>query len=496
MNGLCLFGFHKWIGCKCFRVGCEKTRDKGHTFQKWQPGLGWRTCCKCSRCGKTRDEAHDWGKNCEECWKCGETRSGAHDWRKNCEECSKCGKMRSGFHPWVECECGTCGKTASDTLSDCLRSKWRTSPDWGCTVARGIAAAGALGRMRDVQAVAILIRALKFSHRGIQEAAAKALVKIEDSRAIEPLALAAEEVTRGSSQAAEREGFLGPLQEFKTIFPVEAVTILGASSSAYARAVAAKMGRDSVAPEILDVLRTLIKDPDPGVRQEACRSLAKQPGEIGALIEALTDSDWWVRDLAAEALGDLRDPRGIEPLIAATVKCPKALFALFDIGGSRAFEMAIATLENDKWNGSEYQERAIYFLARTSDHRAVGPLITLLNKNRSGFAIKRALTEALAQFRDVLALPCLIEHLALWSEKDSYLLHDAISAIAVAHATTLTMEMLDSLLRLPDITIRQVREVGEYPFTYDATFEENLSFENLRQLAQKEMLRRGITTRV
>ena len=43
----CLFG-HKWNGCKCSR--CGKTRDESHAWKG----------CTCTICGKTRDEGHVW----------------------------------------------------------------------------------------------------------------------------------------------------------------------------------------------------------------------------------------------------------------------------------------------------------------------------------------------------------------------------------------------------------------------------------------------------
>jgi hypothetical protein len=31
--------------------------------------------CKCIKCGKVRDEGHDWGKDCKKCERCGATRN-------------------------------------------------------------------------------------------------------------------------------------------------------------------------------------------------------------------------------------------------------------------------------------------------------------------------------------------------------------------------------------------------------------------------------------
>jgi formylglycine-generating enzyme len=80
MSIKCLLGFHDWEGCKC------------------------------SLCGKIRDEQHDWSNDCEECSKCGQTRTDTHDWSKNCEKCSICGKTRDDHHKWNGCKCSVCEK--------------------------------------------------------------------------------------------------------------------------------------------------------------------------------------------------------------------------------------------------------------------------------------------------------------------------------------------------------------------------------------------------
>jgi len=58
---LCSIGFHSWDGCKC------------------------------STCGKTRDEGHDLSEDCETCAKCGKNSGGKHDWGPG-DKCARCGK--------------------------------------------------------------------------------------------------------------------------------------------------------------------------------------------------------------------------------------------------------------------------------------------------------------------------------------------------------------------------------------------------------------------
>ena len=71
----CLFG-HKWNGCKC------------------------------SKCGKLRDEQHDWDLCKGQCKRCIKTQAAQHDW--NGCNCSGCGVQR---HEWVDGKCSRCGKS-------------------------------------------------------------------------------------------------------------------------------------------------------------------------------------------------------------------------------------------------------------------------------------------------------------------------------------------------------------------------------------------------
>ena len=128
MNLKCLIGMHEWSGCKCKK--CGKIRDESHDWAadcekcakcgKTRPGTHSWAGCKCTVCGKTRDEGHDWAADCEKCAKCGETRTNEHDWSSDCKKCAKCGKTRSSEHDWSsDCEkCAECSKTRSN------RHKW------------------------------------------------------------------------------------------------------------------------------------------------------------------------------------------------------------------------------------------------------------------------------------------------------------------------------------------------------------------------------------
>jgi hypothetical protein len=134
MSLKCNLGFHSWDRCKCSVCGktrdeqhnwsancekcsiCGKTREKQHKWGKWDSD------CKCSICGKIRDEHHSWHINCEKCSKCGKRRENQHDWTTDCEKCSKCGTTLPNKHDWLTNSerCSRCGKTYSEVIADSL----------------------------------------------------------------------------------------------------------------------------------------------------------------------------------------------------------------------------------------------------------------------------------------------------------------------------------------------------------------------------------------
>jgi hypothetical protein len=86
MSLKCKIGFHSWKGCKC--TDCGKIRDENHNWSK--------DCEQCSKCGKTRDNHHDWTiDDCTKCSKCEKSRK--HDWNQNIERCSRCAKTYKDY---------------------------------------------------------------------------------------------------------------------------------------------------------------------------------------------------------------------------------------------------------------------------------------------------------------------------------------------------------------------------------------------------------------
>jgi HEAT repeat protein len=93
-----------------------------------------------------------------------------------------------------------------------------------------------------------------------------------------------------------------------------------------------------------------------------------------------------VREKAVRALGQIRDPRAVDPLIA-TLKNDRhfvrrsAASALGEIKDSRAVEPLIAALQIDD-QGMGVRSSAAWALGKIKDLRAIEPLIALLKDKR------------------------------------------------------------------------------------------------------------------
>lgn len=55
----CILGIHEWNGCKCSK--CGKERDQEHDWSG----------CTCTKCYRTRDEWHEWTGDLQKCIRCG-----------------------------------------------------------------------------------------------------------------------------------------------------------------------------------------------------------------------------------------------------------------------------------------------------------------------------------------------------------------------------------------------------------------------------------------
>ena len=302
----------------------------------------------------------------------------------------------------------------------------------GAAAALG-AIASALGEIGDTRAVEPLIAALKYPDVRGHAAVASALGKIKDPRAVEPLVLALKDSAnrKGESFSGrdEEAWALGEIQDPRAVEPLIAalkdagVEGRGAAASALVKIGAPAVGLlivtlgdgDSVGrtlsahalgeiqdPRAIEPLIAASKDADIRIRAAAVLGLCKikDPRAVESLIAALKDTGLEVRRAAASALGEIRDPRAVEPLIEA-LKGPDSA---------------------DLPPGAGTREEAAVALGEIKDPRAVEPLIAALTDR----SVRSDAASALGKIGDSRAIEPLIAALA-----DRTFRSHAISALVV-----------------------------------------------------------------
>ena len=133
--------------------------------------------------------------------------------------------------------------------------------------------------------------------------------------------------------------------------------------------------------KVIGLIKALDYKKDVGVRQRAAEALGQidDPRAVAPLIAALHDQEQCVRDAALNVLGDMGE-RAVKPLIATlkdedeTIR-KEAATALGQIGDERAVEPLIATLKDED---EALLMAAVIALGQIGDERAVEPLIAAL----------------------------------------------------------------------------------------------------------------------
>ena len=196
-------------------------------------------------------------------------------------------------------------------------------------------AARVLGQIRDQQAVEPLVAALRDEDRYVREEAARALGQIGDRQAVEPLiaALKDKDIRKDAVWALRLirdpravEPLVKVLNDRKSSVRSEAARTLELlgwrplnTSQRALKAVACRQWDDAASLGIaaIDPLVTAAQDQDKDIRLKAVEALGQIGGEhvVGPLVEALEDRERSVRKEAARALGQIGDPRAVKPLV-------------------------------------------------------------------------------------------------------------------------------------------------------------------------------------
>lgn len=179
------------------------------------------------------------------------------------------------------------------------------------------AAVDALGEIGS-PAVEPLIAVLRGKGNERHRSAARALGKTKDDRAVEPLTEALHRYREIAGTAASALGNIGSPPARDALFAAfqsRASEVRDAAMSALE-----KTGDARAAEPLIDKAEQLIaeiKGDDPAARSKAESALAYLGAPVvETLIAALDDEDERVRRAAVDALGESKDSRAVEPLIA------------------------------------------------------------------------------------------------------------------------------------------------------------------------------------
>jgi twitching motility protein PilT len=167
--------------------------------------------------------------------------------------------------------------------------------------------------------------------------------------------------------------------------------------------------------ELVEPIIELLSDPDVETRSAAVgiASFFDDPRVVPFAIPLLQDSDWWIRIAAADTLGRLKDPRAVEPLIAALADPEvkwSAVEALGRIGDPRALnalgkmladplpDVRIEVLQALKRFNHPQVPKVLTQIATTDNNRAVRThALEILDEIARGDASK---TDALSSLRN------------------------------------------------------------------------------------------------
>jgi HEAT repeat protein len=215
----------------------------------------------------------------------------------------------------------------------------------------------------------------------------------------------------------------------------------------------------------------LRSDPSPEVRKSAVWALHLGDARATpALIEALSDTDEWVRFGAIIVLAKM-GTASVRPLMAAlhhsnAVVRAAAAETLGRIGDRRAADMLAKAL-TDLNQGVRFQ--VAISLGRMSDARAVDPLIEIVRNPASELRTKAI--KALGQIGDVRAVEPLIE--AVYGENDRWVRLFAIEALGQIGDLRAVEVLADAAYdESHDIRTKAIVTLGEihYTFALDALY--------------------------
>ncbi|MBX7221330.1 MAG: HEAT repeat domain-containing protein [Blastocatellia bacterium] len=370
-----------------------------------------------------------------------------------------------------------------EVVADCLQNLgWRPESDTELAAfAIAVRAWDQVGRM-GIKAFEPLIHVLKDNDKEVQAAAAEALGKIGDQRAVEFLLPSLKhwdvEVRRLTAAA------LGRIPDARSVEPLQALAEKDTDGRVRA---AAALALGTIGDQTaIDLLMGRLGDKDPEVRQAAAMSLGRlrNPYATQALVNALNDDYADVREAIALALEALRwKPRNEDEQALLIVSRKDWDGAA--VCGAPAVEFLVKAL-TDRQNN--VRMAAAYALGKIRDPLAVDRLISSLKHPER--EVKRAAAEALGEIGDPRAVRPLLKLTG-----DLELATRAVSALRqVLENSPGQIESTDLRAIIALNNVNQVHQEsdkkGDWADKWESKQAVNLS--PVKNLATQELTRRGL----
>lgn len=284
-------------------------------------------------------------------------------------------------------------------------------------------AAAALGSLRDARAVGPLVSVLHDADRSVRDAAIAALTAIGEA-SVTALGTCLTDPDLNVQESAA--SILSQIADARVLDPlVRALDSADWIVRMHAAKALGRIGDVKVAPSMLPLLQDKVK----AVRVDTAHALAMMGrAAMPLLLDALRHEEWLVRLHAVEALGKIKLPDAVEPLLSVlfndhdTAVREDAVRSLGEIGDPRAVEFLLTVMKD-----TGLRHLAAEALGKIGDRRAVPALIAVVtgasrppdvrsidgcgDRWDSEMHAMEAAVRALALLRDGAAIPVLIEAL-------------------------------------------------------------------------------------
>jgi len=240
-----------------------------------------------------------------------------------------------------------------------------------------------------------------------------------------------------------------------------------------------KLGEQSVDPLI-----TLLKDPDPSLRQIAASVLGKigSPRAIDALLESLSDKNSNVRLDAAGALGKIGAEKAVEPLMPLlNDESGPVVFvtatALGRIGSERAVEPLIQSLDQpNSWS----RKAVVTALWNIGSEKAVDPLLEILKEENLDVSVKREIMVAFLKIGSPKTVSALREAMNDEDHEVWIYAQEALKKLGADKKRKQLLEEKHSVKEMQEDFLQFQKHIEEiHPFPYEFTDKEDFdrSFE-------------------